>query len=540
MGPSRWSVLSFVGVLIVGCTMAIQPANGSPAHSVRPLALATQPVLSPQSGNAPRMVTTTSAIQQSAGYVVLMQSPTSVQGTFVLPSFYCTDTQNLEILISIGGATNVALGYLDVECYGAGQTPTLTGAACAGLYGTACGTPIQASTGDHISIWASLTTAGATATLRDLTKGLASSKSGKGGTPSVAEFDSLTGSISIPTFTTLTFSGAEVNGTPLSSWAPTPSDMTEAGATEVHTGALSNTGMSFSTTYVASEPCLNNIPTRPGNPAPQPGQGFDGLYRLGNSGAWAAPTSGPPPTVSPGPFAALGGVYADILNCSPFVANGSTVSAWVMLEQFGQNGQDYIQIGWEKHAGKRPQIFVELRDTTDKIEDPQHPFESCDDRSTWHELWCLTSPLPAASPGTFTNYIIEYVNGTFQLYIEQLSQTFAQRQLVAEVSSAEFTPNLAYIMGETHSTHDQMPGTAAYPEVVENAKVYNSKDTNNGWESFYGQVNYGGNSVPQSFTTKSWGANNWYGCACGSLPTLAVGASPPKTGQMFTIWDAGS
>jgi len=85
-----------------------------------------------------------------------------------------------------------------------------------------------------------------------------------------------------------------------------------------------------------------------------------------------------------------------------------------------------------------------------------------------------------------------------------------------------------------------MPGTAAYPEVVENAKVYNSKDTNNGWESFYGQVNYGGNSVPQSFTTKSWGANNWYGCACGSLPTLAVGASPPKTGQMFTIWDAGS
>ena len=515
----------------MGCTIAMNPATGAPVRSgIPPVSLPQAPSF-PLDGNVPR-TTTISSLSSApdssiAGYMLSStQSPTSAQGVFIVPAFYCTAAQSIDMQVDIGSGALFASGFVIVRCSGAGQPPVLIGIACATT--GSCASSISISAGDQISIATSLTTTAAMASLRDVRTGQVSYQSGPGGSSNTAQFLVQSSSaLAIPTFTTFTFSNASVNGLPLTSWTPQKFDMATAGTTEVRTGSLSST--QFSTAYVASEPCSKIKPQRAGNPSSQGGFGFDGLYRLGDNGTQVAPTSGP--SSGPGPFAALGGVYADILNCSPWVQPGSSVTAWVMLQQFG-NGNDHIQIGWEEFAGGKRITLVELQDPTDRTENPGKPFENCDDPSTLHELWCSSSPLPAAPVGTFTYYTILYQNNAFLLYMRQLGNT--QPKLVAKVSNVEFKPNMASIFGETHSNYDQMPGTPGTPQVFESAEVFNL-DSYNSWENFYGQTNYNGVSVAKSNTSFA-GSANWYGLAS----ILPSGGPHTKSGQMFKIWDTGS
>ena len=104
---------------------------------------------------------------------------------------------------------------------------------------------------------------------------------------------------------------------------------------EAEAGLLRSVISSYEATAHATS-CISKL-----RPFGTEGPGTAGDYRLGEQGGAFAPTSGP--TSGPGPFAALGGVYADELNCSPWVEPSSTVSA----------GVDMIEVAVVQQAGLR-------------------------------------------------------------------------------------------------------------------------------------------------------------------------------------------
>ena len=452
----------------------------------------------------------------------------------MLPSFTCTYDEILTATIQIDAAGSGASGFLNISCV-AGRSPEMSGVACAGPAGPCNSNMISASAGDTIKIAASMNSTATQANLTDVSNGQSSSASAPG-VPSNAGLNAwfgLQGSNLIPSFSKITFSGALVNGLPLVAHAHSSFNMVSSGKTQITTGPLASSGQRFAMTFSSSGPnsalCPKREPQRSGNPSAQSGYGFSGVYRLGDSGKTVAPTTGP--STGPGPFHALGGVYAKLLNCSPWVTPGSYVSAWIMLQQFG-DGNDHIQIGWEEFAGGHRETLVELQDPADANENPSKPFENCDDRSTWHELWCAKSPIPAAPIGTWTYYTIEYHPelNQFLLYTQQAGES---RVLVARVSSVKFKPNMADLEGETHSTYDQMPGTASAPEVFEDAKVYNADG--HGWENFYGGDLYNGDSVSHLNTTFP-GSQDWY----GDYAYLPASGPNAGSGQVLLITDNGS
>jgi hypothetical protein len=523
----RSNMLLIGGALMAASLLAIPPATGAPVRGFQSAVAFPSNGRAVQVGSVDSQASTTNSIM--AGYLAdsTVSPPSKAQGTFVVPSFTCTYVESFDMSIQLNGSGGSPAVFLIVSCSGPGQTPVLNGIAC--VDGSCGGKQISASAGDTVSITVSLNKVAGAAKLVDVTNGQVSSTSGPGGSPGNAWFIEQNLAALIPTFTAITFSGAIVNGKPLSAQSPTKFNMTQGGVTQVSSGPLNSPGTSFTTTFDSSGPtsllCPKVRPQRQGNPAPQSGSGFAGVYRLGDSGTTVAPTSGS------GPFAPLGGVYAELLNCSPWVETGSYVSAWVMLQQFG-DGNDHIQIGWEEFAGGRRETLVELQDPTDAKENPGKPFENCDDPSTLHELWCASSPLPAAPVGSYTYYTIEYHPETnqFLLYTQQIGKP---RVLVAKVSSVEFRPNQANMFGETHSNYDQMPGTPEGPEVFQKAEVYNADG--NGWENFYGHVNFNGASVPQGGTTFT-GSANWY-FESAYLPS---GGPHTKSGQLLEIGDNGA
>jgi hypothetical protein len=276
--------------------------------------------------------------------------------------------------------------------------------------------------------------------------------------------------------------------------------------------------------------CPKVYPQRPNNPpdAEIPGgSGFSGVYRLGDNGGTVAPSSGPPISSSPGPFAALGGVYAKILNCAPWAYKESTgPSGWVMLQQFGP-GDDHAQIGWMEQPGGYHHTLIELEDPLTRSE--QHggaQYERCDVPASLHYLQCFNVQEPP--PGTSTYYTIEFHQQPGQdWFYFYMAQPGSKPQLVAQ-APAHFTPNQAVVAAETHWNHDQMAGTPAAPEVISDAHVYNQDGA--GWQNLFGQRLYNSQEV---FVTPQTAP--WYGSAF-TLP----GSKNAKSGQTIKVWDAGT
>jgi GDSL-like Lipase/Acylhydrolase family len=306
-------------------------------------------------------------------------------------------------------------------------------------------------------------------------------------------------------------------------------------------------------------------------PATATGPGFAGDYRLGDNGAQVAPTSGP--SGGPGPFAPVGGVYADVLNCSPWVEPGSNVSAWVMLEQFG-DANSHIQAGWLENSGGSRTTLVELQDGVTQARaafgESQYTYDRCDIRASLYDLTCPSNsaspyPLPLPPPNFSTYYTIEFhpfaapinrvfivtedlpfqaspptdprcivstgfpprhhveckepfvENGTFYVFMAQPGSS-ARTQIAS--APARYVPNQANIAGETHNGFDQMPGTVSRPEIFGSAHVFDR----GGWVGFGGAADY--NGVPLG------GLNTFYGnSVSGSTDPLG------PAGQQIETWD---
>lgn len=168
----------------------------------------------------------------------------------------------------------------------------------------------------------------------------------------------------------------------------------------------------------STSPCTSNI--RPSTPTGHAGATFRGLYRLGDQGKKVAPIEGP--SNGPAGFKALGGVYANILNCSPYVAPESPTgtSAWVMLQELAAP-LSHMQLGWIKETNGSLATLVELEDPVTRAhaeidniigQGSTHPNERCDIPTSLAFLSCASSvsgPTPdPTTPGTTTSYRVEF------------------------------------------------------------------------------------------------------------------------------------
>jgi len=264
------------------------------------------------------------------------------------------------------------------------------------------------------------------------------------------------------------------------------------------------------------------------------GPGVAGDYRLGEEGALFAPTSGP--TSGPGPFASLGGVYADVLNCSPWVEPGSSVNAGVQLRQFKSHFS--IKAGWSEAAYGKRTTMVELRDPVTEAKASRNgglSYESCAIQSSLRTgLTCSVGfPLPPTDTGVY--YTIEFhpypvpiqrqgqfgpftEYGSFEVFMEESGATARTKVAWAP---ARFIPNQSDIVGETHNMHDQMPGTPTAPEMFEDAHVFD----NGAWVNFDGSVDYNGSPLDGLDTAPLYGNR-----ASTSGPI-------DLSGQRIEIWD---
>jgi hypothetical protein len=145
-----------------------------------------------------------------AGYFTSGLSPTSVKGTFVVPTFTCTGVQ--EVIISVG-LTWTGLGAEDevlVNCAGSGKAPTLSAFACST---SACDTSLAVHQGDKVKAKVSATAAASNAQMTDVTTSQSVTSTGLGNGPALnATFTDSRLDPTTPSFTTLTFSGMTVDG----------------------------------------------------------------------------------------------------------------------------------------------------------------------------------------------------------------------------------------------------------------------------------------------------------------------------------------
>jgi hypothetical protein len=185
---------------------------------------------------------------------------------------------------------------------------------------------------------------------------------------------------------------------------------------------------------------------------------FDAAYRLGK----------------------IGGVYARILNYSPWVHSGSDVSAWVMLQR-EHEAADHEQIGWIEgpnypKSGDRNTLIESAHANT--CSNPLGlfcgtyiPRERCDLHPV--ELHCIR-PLGTEPIGTYSVYTVLWNHAQFRFYVNG-------REVAR--SPAYFEPNEAVLAAETHNLADQMPGTPTEPETFTDAHVY----INGHWQPFHGE-----------------------------------------------------
>jgi hypothetical protein len=197
-----------------------------------------------------------------------------------------------------------------------------------------------------------------------------------------------------------------------------------------------------------------------------------------------------------------------------------------MLQQFGR-GDYHAQIGWIEQPFGNHHTLIEIDDPLTQG-DPQggYGYERCDVPASLHYLQCFNVPNPP--PGSSTYYTLEFHRQPGQdWFYFYMQQPGSARQLVAQ-APAHFTPNQANVAAETHRIYDQMAGTAAAPEVISDAHVYNLDGA--GWENLFGQRLYNGGEV---FVTPQTAP--WYGAAF-TLP----GSPHAKSGQTIKVWDAGT
>lgn len=160
------------------------------------------------------------------------------------------------------------------------------------------------------------------------------------------------------------------------------------------------------------------------------------------------------------PGGAVGGVYSNIWNYSPFVypisSTASYVVAWTMLTN--SNPNDWAQVGWFENPYGVRYTFIQTYDGSGSPNTEFFAPEATNTYTTYTMLYGNT-------PGGFT---YEWAGNVRQ-------------------SFATFVPNQGQIFGETHTLADQMPGGYSNPYYYEN--FYNSHIYySGGWRAYSGTV----------------------------------------------------
>ncbi len=148
--------------------------------------------------------------------------------------------------------------------------------------------------------------------------------------------------------------------------------------------------------------------------------------------------------------ATVGGVYANILNYSPWVYPNNLATAWTMLSYGGGN---WAQVGWIEYSGGVRYTVIQ---------------------------WTIgpnnsrTKYLSPQSVGSTTTYTVLYNNtpGDF---------TFQLNGATVDKETASFGPTTGDNFGEIQTLADQMPGASQAQEVFSNAHIYVG-----GWQPFSG------------------------------------------------------
>jgi hypothetical protein len=160
-----------------------------------------------------------------------------------------------------------------------------------------------------------------------------------------------------------------------------------------------------------------------------------------------------------------GGVYASILNYSPFVAGpnqgasaSDDTSEWVMLDH--QPNPEYVQIGWLEVPGGIRYTFDEVNVTGGSFTDQYFPPFAINSTHQYKVTY---------DPNNTLNHYSVYVDGV--LYSRLADAT---------------TPNDAQIFAETHTAASQIPGGKDNEAEVAEASVYPNAGPGNGWANFEG------------------------------------------------------
>jgi len=140
---------------------------------------------------------------------------------------------------------------------------------------------------------------------------------------------------------------------------------------------------------------------------------------------------------------------------NPYVATGSSLSAWAMTCDPSAGQQNYAQTGWLKIAGwTSPRYFYEY---------------SSDVTSQWDQEW-----FGNATSGSHNDYMVgsDATTMYFKLNGTQLG--------TVALSSLLWTPTDVQLFVENHNSDDQCPGSVSNP-VTMGAAQY--KNTSNTWVS---------------------------------------------------------
>ncbi len=149
------------------------------------------------------------------------------------------------------------------------------------------------------------------------------------------------------------------------------------------------------------------------------------------------------------------GVRVDTLEYSPYVNEGSEVTAWVMLVRLAGTPNLYAQVGWyrSKDSGVYDRsVFIQY---------------------TLSDGEKYTQHFPPATVGTYTTYKVDWSASTNTF-------RFFQEANVLRSAFLLWDPDTYEIYGETHQYGDQMPGGTGSHMVFDNT-VYSVQGNSDWW-----------------------------------------------------------
>lgn len=183
-------------------------------------------------------------------------------------------------------------------------------------------------------------------------------------------------------------------------------------------------------------------------------------------------------------FVSNNGAAVTIETQNPYVAPSSWVSIWAMTGD--RYGSGYAQVGWWKVAGYSSSKYF---------------YEYCyDPYNVWYQ-----KELGTATAGSHNNFKVGCDSIRMYFIINGISYGNVS------LTTIPFSRNVIQLLGETHNTNDQCPGSLTNPVSMGSAQY---KNTSNSWVSATcsnaGDLGQGyGDLTTMRNNISSSGSTNW-------------------------------